>query len=72
MHLHTHTHTRTHARMHTCETLSCAQAIVAGKEPKDLLKDIMAMLRNSASDPTMESFARIMRKWAMDHGKIAI
>ena len=44
-----------------------AQAIIAGKEPKDGLKDLLAMLRNSASNPQMDSIARVIKKWATDH-----
>jgi len=47
-------------------TNPCPQAIIAGKEPKDGLKDLMAMLRNSSADPQMETMAHVIKKWAAD------
>lgn len=31
--------------------LSCAQAVIAGKESRDSLRDIVAMLRNNSTNP---------------------
>eukprot|EP00741_Cyanophora_paradoxa_P016143 tig00000042_g15583.t1 len=42
------------------------QQIIAGKEPKDSLRDVLAMLRNT-SNPQVEYFIRIMKKWAKDN-----
>mmetsp|Transcript_38089 Transcript_38089/g.84856 ORF Transcript_38089/g.84856 Transcript_38089/m.84856 type:complete len:556 (+) Transcript_38089:159-1826(+) len=45
------------------------QAVIAGKEPKDSLRDVVAMLRNNAnSNPQIEMITRVMRKWAKDNG----
>lgn len=44
------------------------QAIVAGKEPRDGIKDLLAMLRTSASNPQMDTIARIIRAWGMENG----
>eukprot|EP00276_Gloeochaete_wittrockiana_P020210 CAMPEP_0184339664 /NCGR_PEP_ID=MMETSP1089-20130417/8337_1 /TAXON_ID=38269 ORGANISM="Gloeochaete wittrockiana, Strain SAG46.84" /NCGR_SAMPLE_ID=MMETSP1089 /ASSEMBLY_ACC=CAM_ASM_000445 /LENGTH=542 /DNA_ID=CAMNT_0026667039 /DNA_START=64 /DNA_END=1689 /DNA_ORIENTATION=- len=38
------------------------QQIIAGKEPKESLRDVLSMLRNT-SNPQVEYFIRIMKKW---------
>lgn len=43
------------------------QMAIAGKEPKDGLRDIVAMLRSTAN-PQAESLVKIMRGWARDNG----
>jgi len=42
------------------------QMIIAGKESKDSLRDVLSMLRNT-SNPQVEYFIRIMRKWAKEN-----
>jgi len=43
------------------------QMIIAGKEPKESLRDVLSMLRNT-SNPQVEYIIRIMRKWAKENG----
>eukprot|EP00854_Cymbomonas_tetramitiformis_P001982 gene1982-2668_t len=43
------------------------QMIIAGREPKESLRDILSVLRNT-SNPQVEYIIRIMRKWAMENG----
>jgi len=43
------------------------QQIIAGKEPKDSLRDVLSMLRNT-SNPQVEYFIKIMKKWAKENG----
>jgi len=43
------------------------QQIIAGKESKDLLKDIVNMLRNT-TNPQVEYITRTIKKWAKDNG----
>merc|ERR1711924_132398 len=43
------------------------QAIIAGKESRDLLRDVVSMLRNT-SNPQVEYIIRIMKKWARETG----
>jgi len=43
------------------------QMIVAGNEPKESLRDILNMLRNT-SNPQVEYFVRTIRKWAKENG----
>jgi intraflagellar transport protein 56 len=45
------------------------QSIVAGKEPRDGLKDLLAMLRNS-QQPEMEQIARVIRSWGQQSGAL--
>lgn len=47
---------------------SSSQAIVAGKESKDSLRDIVAMLRSNSSNPQIDGIVRVMRAWAKDNG----
>lgn len=47
------------------------QLIVAGHEPKESLREVMAMLRNTAN-PQVEYIIRIMKKWAKEHRIAAI
>uniref|UniRef100_A0A8C6LMW4 Intraflagellar transport protein 56 n=1 Tax=Nothobranchius furzeri TaxID=105023 RepID=A0A8C6LMW4_NOTFU len=42
------------------------QLILANKEPKEMLKEVLALLRNSGN-PQGEYFIRVMRKWAKDN-----
>uniref|UniRef100_A0A8C6LJY9 Intraflagellar transport protein 56 n=1 Tax=Nothobranchius furzeri TaxID=105023 RepID=A0A8C6LJY9_NOTFU len=42
------------------------QLILANKEPKYMLKEVLALLRNSGN-PQGEYFIRVMRKWAKDN-----
>ena len=46
------------------------QAVVAGKEPRDCLKDLLAMLRSSAANMQVDTIARVMSKWAKDNGVV--
>eukprot|EP00055_Hartaetosiga_balthica_P002770 m.5214 g.5214 ORF g.5214 m.5214 type:complete len:557 (+) comp2360_c0_seq1:144-1814(+) len=41
------------------------QQIIAGNEPRDSLREMVAMLRNS-SNPQVEPIIRVMKKWAKD------
>jgi len=43
------------------------QAIIAGKEKRDQLRDVVSMLRNT-SNPQVEYIIRIMKKWARENG----
>jgi len=43
------------------------QMIIAGNEPKESLRDVLSMLRNT-SNPQVEYFIRTMRKWAKENG----
>ncbi|KAG7164115.1 Intraflagellar transport protein 56-like [Homarus americanus] len=42
------------------------QMIIAGKEPKDSLGDILQLLRNTAN-PQVEGIIRVIKKWAKDN-----
>uniref|UniRef100_A0A1A8PTT8 Intraflagellar transport protein 56 n=2 Tax=Nothobranchius TaxID=28779 RepID=A0A1A8PTT8_9TELE len=42
------------------------QLILANKEPKEMLKEVLALLRNSGN-PQGEYLIRVMRKWAKDN-----
>jgi intraflagellar transport protein 56 len=45
------------------------QLIIAGKEAKETLREIIQMLRNgNAANPQVEMFLRVMRLWAKDNG----
>lgn len=44
------------------------QMIIAGKESKDSLRDVIAMLRNNNTNPQVEMIIRNMKKWAKDNG----
>lgn len=44
------------------------QMVIAGKEPKDSLRDVIAMLRNNTNNPQIEMMTRVMKKWAKDNG----
>ncbi len=44
------------------------QAIIAGKEPRDSLRDVVAMLRNNTANPQVETITRVMKAWAKDNG----
>ena len=43
------------------------QMIIAGSEPKESLRDVLSMLRNT-SNPQVEYFIRTIRKWAKENG----
>ena len=43
------------------------QQVVAGMEPKESLRDILGMLRNT-SNPQVEYFVRIIKKWCKENG----
>jgi intraflagellar transport protein 56 len=43
------------------------QAVVAGKEQHDQLRDIVSMLRNT-NNPQVEYIIRIIKKWARENG----
>jgi len=45
------------------------QAIIANKESRDLLRDVVSMLRNT-SNPQVEYIIRIMKKWARENGVV--
>eukprot|EP00898_Chlorokybus_atmophyticus_P001806 jgi/Chlat1/2626/Chrsp178S00156 len=48
------------------------QAVVAGREGREQLREIIGMLRNNAPNPQADQIARVIRKWAKDVGlKIA-
>ncbi|XP_015255673.1 PREDICTED: intraflagellar transport protein 56-like [Cyprinodon variegatus] len=42
------------------------QLIVANKEPREKLKEVLALLRNSGN-PQAEYIIRVLRKWAKDN-----
>ena len=42
------------------------QMIIAGNEPKESLRDVLSMLRNT-SNPQVEYFIRTIRKWAKEN-----
>nr|XP_018666664.1 intraflagellar transport protein 56-like [Ciona intestinalis] len=42
------------------------QSIVLGREPRDMLKELLLILRNT-SNPQVEYISRIITKWANDH-----
>lgn len=44
------------------------QAVIAGKEARDSLRDVAAMLRNNSSNPQIEMITRVMKKWAKENG----
>jgi intraflagellar transport protein 56 len=44
------------------------QAIVAKREKKELLRDVVIMLRSNQASPQAELIVRIMRKWATENG----
>lgn len=44
------------------------QMIVAGKEPKDTLRDIVTLLRGNNSADQCEPIVAVMRKWAKSNG----
>jgi intraflagellar transport protein 56 len=41
--------------------------IIAGKEEKERLRDVISMLRNT-SNPQVEYIIRIIEKWRKDNG----
>jgi len=41
------------------------QAVVAGKQPHDHLRDVVSMLRNT-NNPQVEYIIRIIKKWARE------
>ena len=41
------------------------QQIIAGHEPKEGLREILAMLRNS-NNPQVDQITRVMKKWAKE------
>ena len=43
------------------------QQVVAGMEPKEGLRDVLAMLRNT-SNPQVEYMIRIIKKWCKENG----
>ena len=47
------------------------QQVVAGMEPKESLRDILGMLRNT-SNPQVEYFVRIIKKWCKENGACAL
>lgn len=44
------------------------QMAVAGKEPKDSIRDIVALLRGNNSADACEPIVAVMRKWAKANG----
>ena len=44
------------------------QQVIARKEKKEHLRDIIQMLRNNASTPQAEFMIRVMKKWASENG----
>jgi len=45
------------------------QEIIANKESRELLRDVVSMLRNT-SNPQVEYIIRIMKKWARENGVV--
>lgn len=43
------------------------QLVIAGKEDKDSLRDVIAMLKND-DNPQLDRFTRVMKKWAKENG----
>eukprot|EP00798_Chlamydomonas_sp_ICE-L_P013897 gene13897-19824_t len=46
------------------------QLVIANKEPKDSLRDVIAMMKNGndTSNPQIEMITRVMKKWAKENG----
>lgn len=44
------------------------QMVIAGKEQKEHLTDVISMLRNNENSPQAEFIIRVMRKWANENG----
>ncbi len=44
------------------------QQVIARKEKKEHLRDVIVMLRNHATTPQAEFMIRVMKKWASDNG----
>jgi intraflagellar transport protein 56 len=42
------------------------QQIIAGQEPKESLREMIALLMNS-NNPQVEEITRVMKHWAKDH-----
>ena len=45
------------------------QAIIAKKESRELLRDVVSMLRNT-SNPQVEYIIRIIKKWCRENGVV--
>jgi len=45
------------------------QAIIANKESRELLRDVVSMLRNT-SNPQVEYIIRIIKKWCRENGVV--
>lgn len=43
------------------------QLIVAGRERKEMLRDVLAILKNTRN-PQVEYLMRVMKKWARENG----
>ena len=43
------------------------QQVIAGVEPKDSLRDVLSMLRNT-SNPQVEYLVRTIQKWCKQNG----
>lgn len=44
------------------------QMVIAGKEPKDSIRDVVALLRGNNSADACEPIVAVMRKWAKANG----
>lgn len=42
--------------------------MIAGKEPKDSIRDVVALLRGNNSADACEPIVAVMRKWAKANG----
>lgn len=40
--------------------------VVAGQEPKEILRDVVAMLRNT-SNPQVDYIVQVIKKWGKDN-----
>jgi intraflagellar transport protein 56 len=50
----------------TIDAHRCFQAIIAGREDRQTLADVVSILRNT-SNPQVENMIKIIKKWAKDN-----
>jgi intraflagellar transport protein 56 len=49
-------------------TVGVFQMVVAGKESKDHLAEVLGMLKNSGNNPQVEYIFKVIKKWGKDNG----
>jgi len=49
-------------------TVGVFQMVVAGKETKEHLAEVLGMLKNSGNNPQVEYIFKVVRKWGKDNG----